>query len=124
MAISRIERCLLAGGEGAAEIGGMQGGSRKPPEDPARNLGRLMKMGQSLNSLPLELRLDTYLRFSEESLHQAALTEDRNAKRAFLALAAKWRRLAADIEKLSRRSKSRRAVDEFLEEARKLKRER
>jgi len=58
-------------------------------------------MAQSWDALSLEDRLATYRGFAEDALRQAATTYDPGLRASHLSLAASWRRLAEEIEKVA-----------------------
>jgi hypothetical protein len=55
---------------------------------------------QSLDPLPLEQRLEGYRLSSEQALRQASATHDPVTRASLLNAAARWRALAAEIEKV------------------------
>lgn len=57
-------------------------------------------MGKSLDTLPLEERLESYRVSSERALRQATETYDPAIRASLLTAAARWHALADDIEKV------------------------
>ncbi len=56
-------------------------------------------MGQSIESLPLQERLEAYRHFAEEALRRAHEAKEENARAEFFAMAARWHLLAVEVER-------------------------
>ena len=59
-------------------------------------------LDELLESLPLDQRLLRYRQLADEALRAAATTADDNLRREFLA--ARWHRLASDVERAAARN--------------------
>lgn len=59
-------------------------------------------MGQSLDCLSLDERLESYRISADQALREAARTHDPATRASLLALAAKWQSLASEIERVVR----------------------
>lgn len=59
-----------------------------------------MELGRLLEDLPLEQRLKRYREFADEALRRAMHAHDVEARAGFVSMAAGWRCLAGEIERV------------------------
>jgi hypothetical protein len=62
------------------------------------------RVGQLLETLPLEQRAQRYREFAQEALRRASNTHDSDMRAGFLSMAAGWHALVEEIERTASRT--------------------